>query len=199
MSEAIFTFPSPAAKPLVLQIAPWNDLGCLGKHKFDFYQLNRLCGQLRFDHPANKKMLLLGQWGNSRPFGQQQFFRVQGIHEGDIRRILWTMRSLFLLTLAACSIAFGGTGHPVKNAAIKSASVLYACDDAKYIEVTWLSEAVDLKLSDKRKFILRRTNSAGGERYANKTEAVIFWLKGNTTFIWEKGVETFGKCVEVPG
>ena len=116
---------------------------------------------------------------------------------GAISRILWTMKSLFLLTLAAFSMAIGGTDKPLRNAPIKTVNVLYACDGAKFIEVTWLSEAVHLKLSDKRQFVLRRTNSAGGERYANKTEAVIFWLKGNTTFIWEKGVETFQKCVEV--
>ena len=82
--------------------------------------------------------------GSQPSISSATVFRVQGIYGGDISRILWTMKSLFLLTLATCSIAFGGTGHPVKNAAIKTAGILYACDDAKYIEVNWLREAMGL-------------------------------------------------------
>ena len=116
-----------------------------------------------------------------------------------IRRILWAMKSLFLLTLAAHSMAIGGTDKPLRNTPITAFSVMFACDGAKYIDATWLSETVvHLKLSDKRQFFLPRTTSASGERYANRNETLIFWLKGKTTFIWEKDVETFQNCVAAP-
>ena len=65
----------------VLEIAPWYDLGYLGKHRFDFHQFNRIVRQLWLDHPADQVVLLLGHGRHGSPFAQQQFLGVQGIHE----------------------------------------------------------------------------------------------------------------------
>ena len=41
------------------------------KNGFDFHLFDRVGGQLRFDHPADQKVLLLGHGFDSGPFGQQ--------------------------------------------------------------------------------------------------------------------------------
>jgi hypothetical protein len=39
-----------------LQLTPSDDLGGFGEHRFDLHPLNRIGGQLRFDHPAIQKV-----------------------------------------------------------------------------------------------------------------------------------------------
>ena len=65
---------------MVLQPTPSDDLRGLGKHGFDFYRYNRVSGHVRFDHPADQEVLLFGDGCDRRPFGQQQFFRLQRVH-----------------------------------------------------------------------------------------------------------------------
>jgi len=54
---------------------------------------------------------------------------------------------------------------------------------------------VDVKLSDGRTLKLDVTASAGGARYANSDESVVFWNTGNTATLDEKGKTTFENCV----
>ena len=77
------------------------------------------------------------------------------------------------------------------------ASAVYFCTGNKFIVGAFHKDRVELVLSDKRKLILSQTVSADGARYATINESVIFWNKGNTSFIEEDGVQTFSSCATV--
>ncbi|MCP6756103.1 MliC family protein, partial [Klebsiella pneumoniae] len=49
-------------------------------------------------------------------------------------------------------------------------------------------------LSDGRSFTLPQARSGSGARYANRDESVVFWNKGNTAFLQEKGTTTYEGC-----
>ena len=51
-------------------------------------------------------------------------------------------------------------------------------------------------LSDGRVLRLPQALSASGARYANAAESIVFWNKGNTAFIEEKGNTTYDGCVD---
>ena len=53
-----------------------------------------------------------------------------------------------------------------------------------------------LVLSDGRVLRLPQALSASGARYANAAESIVFWNKGNTAFIEEKGKTTYDGCVD---
>jgi membrane-bound inhibitor of C-type lysozyme len=53
---------------------------------------------------------------------------------------------------------------------------------------------VRLALSDGRKVTLPQAMSGSGARYANADESIVFWNKGNTAFIEEKGKTTYEGC-----
>jgi membrane-bound inhibitor of C-type lysozyme len=57
---------------------------------------------------------------------------------------------------------------------------------------------VSLTLSDGRKLTLPQAMSGSGARYANAGESVVFWNKGNTSFIEEKGKTTYDGCSTKP-
>ena len=77
---------NPTLSPdcIVSQITPGNDLRGLGKCSFDLHPLDRIAGQLGGDDPNDQKVFLFGHGLYSRPFAQQQFFGVQGIHSVDV-------------------------------------------------------------------------------------------------------------------
>lgn len=80
-----------------------------------------------------------------------------------------------------------------KNKVINS--VVFYCDKNKEIRATFLSNGmVDLSLSDKRNINIPQAVSASGARYTNNDESFVFWNKGNTAFIEEKGNVTFSNC-----
>ena len=72
---------NPALPPdlVILKLTPGHDLRGLGKHGFKLHQLNRVFGYRRLNHSADQEVLLFGDGGHSRPFGQQQLFGVQWI------------------------------------------------------------------------------------------------------------------------
>ena len=78
-------------------------------------------------------------------------------------------------------------------------SATFSCADNKTIKVvfnTGHEGSVDLTLSDGRKMNLPVTASAGGARYANKSESVVFWNTGNTAHLDENNKTTFSGCVQ---
>lgn len=109
-----------------------------------------------------------------------------------------------------------GTGT-ISDTERQVAKVSYACDAGKTITATYYqgaattaptssttppapSGSVALVLSDSRSLSLMQTISGSGIRYANADESLIFWSKGNTSFITEKGAgqpQTFANCIAV--
>ncbi len=74
----------------------------------------------------------------------------------------------------------------------------FLCSDGKYITATFhIPEDVnvDIALSDGRTMSLPHALSADGARYANADESVVFWDKGTSAFIQEKGVTTYDNCL----
>jgi len=57
--------------------------------------------------------------------------------------------------------------------------------------------SVEIVLSDGRQLTLAQTISASGIRYATSNEAIIFWSKGNGSFIMENDVQTYSGCIAV--
>jgi len=55
---------------------------------------------------------------------------------------------------------------------------------------------VNLKLNDGRKMDLDVSASAGGARYSNKSESVVFWNTGNTASLDEGNNTTFNNCIQ---
>jgi membrane-bound inhibitor of C-type lysozyme len=74
----------------------------------------------------------------------------------------------------------------------------FRCDGGKTIEARFINGAqsrVELTLSDRRTLKLPQAMSGSGARYANADESIVFWNKGNTAFIDEKGTTTYAGCV----
>src|SRR4030095_10835326 len=92
---------------------------------------------------------------------------------------------------------FNGTCSRQVSAAAKTIKAKFACTDGKSIDATFVngpSSSVRLVLSAGRKMALPQAMSASGARYANKDESFVFWNKGNTAFIEEKGKTTYDGC-----
>jgi membrane-bound inhibitor of C-type lysozyme len=78
-------------------------------------------------------------------------------------------------------------------------TVIFECSGKKTITAVFhlpSDENVNIALSDGRNFTLPRAISASGARYANKDETTVFWNKGDTSFLEEKGKNTFDNCAE---
>ncbi len=73
--------------------------------------------------------------------------------------------------------------------------VTFDCIEGKAIDVQFQGDMVFLELSDGRSNALDQVISASGARYANSDESFIFWNKGKTAFVEEKGVVTYKDCV----
>ena len=77
----------------------------------------------------------------------------------------------------------------------------FACSGGKSIDATFRNGAqssVALVLSDGRSLTLPQARSGSGARYANRDESVVFWNKGNTAFLEEKGATTYEGCATRP-
>ena len=82
----------------------------------------------------------------------------------------------------------------------KAIAARFACAGGKWIGATFVNGAgshVDLALSDGRKLTLPQAMSGSGARYANADESFVFWNKGKTAFIEERGKTTFDGCATV--
>ena len=89
------------------------------------------------------------------------------------------------------------TRQAAAPAAAKTIKAHFACTDGKSIDATFVNgpkSSVRLALSDGRKITLPQAMSASGARYANADESFVFWNKGNTAFIEEKGKTTYDGC-----
>lgn len=74
--------------------------------------------------------------------------------------------------------------------------VVYTCDGNKNISSLFYDGKAQLTLNDNRNLLLLQTISASGVRYANTDESIVFWTKGNTSFIQEGQSQTYSNCVE---
>ena len=64
----------------VLQVTPENPLRGARKNRLDFHPLCVVACLRRLDYLRDQKMLVLFYRLHRRPFGQQEFFGVQGVH-----------------------------------------------------------------------------------------------------------------------
>jgi len=93
------------------------------------------------------------------------------------------------VALATAAGAAAANGKPIV--------ARFACTGGKSIAATFVNGSkshVDLVLSDGRKLTLPQAMSGSGARYANADETFVFWNKGNTAFIEERGKTTFDGC-----
>lgn len=111
----------------------------------------------------------------------------------DNKRVFAWIAGVILLVLGAYAALNRGSDSPKPN----TISARFVCANNRFINATFNNEgagSVDLSLSDGRKVALPRAMSASGARYANSDESFVFWNKGDTAFIDEKGERTFTDC-----
>jgi putative hemolysin len=97
-----------------------------------------------------------------------------------------------------CSREKVAAATPVPRGAIRAQ---FTCDGGKSIAATFrngVQSSVALVLSDGRSLTLPQARSGSGARYANRDESVVFWNKGNTAFLQEKGTTTYEGCATRP-
>lgn len=75
-------------------------------------------------------------------------------------------------------------------------NVQFQCKDNKSIHAIFYKNAVRLETNMGLEDFLHQTISASGARYASDDESLVFWNKGDTTFLTqgEKVVETYSEC-----
>ena len=73
--------------------------------------------------------------------------------------------------------------------------VVFSCKDGKNIKSDFYKDRVYISISDGRNMSLPQVLSGSGARYANFNESVVFWNKGDTAFVDEKGTITYKDCV----
>jgi len=102
-----------------------------------------------------------------------------------------------------CDASAYYAGSCTREAAVapppKSIRARFQCNEAKSIDATFVNGAksrVKLVLSDGRTLTLLQVRSGSGARYANASESIVFWNKGNTAFIEETGKMTYDSCVD---
>jgi hypothetical protein len=103
-----------------------------------------------------------------------------------------------LTVVVVCGLFFAYT-QKIKegDSGTEVASVVFTCEANKTIGAIFYKDSVRITLSDGRKMILPQVVSGSGARYANTNESVVFWNKGNTSFIEEKDNTTFKNCVDI--
>lgn len=79
--------------------------------------------------------------------------------------------------------------------------VPFRCDGGRTLDALFSNgsrSSVSLWLSDGRVLSLPQALSGSGARYANADESIVFWNKGRTAFIDEKGRTSYGNCQARP-
>lgn len=97
----------------------------------------------------------------------------------------------------AAGAYFDGTCSREQVAAANTIRARFACSGGKSIDATFVkgpTSSVKLVLSDGRRLSLPHAMSGSGARYANRDESIVFWNKGDTAFIDEKGKTTYEGC-----
>jgi len=90
--------------------------------------------------------------------------------------------------------------EPVTAARIMSA--FFVCTGARSIRAVFNNgprPRVALSLSDGRYVVLPEAKSGSGARYADREESFVFWNKGQTAFIVERGTTTYAGCEKQGG
>ena len=96
----------------------------------------------------------------------------------------------------AAGAFFDGLCTPATAGGIVHA--LFRCDAGRTVDAVFSNGAqnsVSLALSDGRRLTLPQVMSGSGARYANASESVVFWNKGNTASIDENGKAGYSGCV----
>jgi membrane-bound inhibitor of C-type lysozyme len=78
-----------------------------------------------------------------------------------------------------------------------SVTVMFRCTGMKTIKADLESAPVEqakLILSDGRRLVLPRAVSGSGAHYSSADESQVFWNKGDSAWLTEKGIETYGGC-----
>jgi putative hemolysin len=78
---------------------------------------------------------------------------------------------------------------------------LFRCGDGKTVDAVFsngTTGSVSLVLSDGRSLVLPQARSASGARYANASQSLVFWNKGDTAFIEEDDKPTYSGCRTTP-
>ena len=117
---------------------------------------------------------------------------------------------IFLLTSDTATAPTEPIHTPPNGELVSTAT--YRCDDNKSIAAEYYDHEVEqptepgmppipggtviLRLSDERTLTLPQTISGSGVRYANASESIVFFNKGNTAILMEGGVENFTHCKE---
>jgi membrane-bound inhibitor of C-type lysozyme len=75
-------------------------------------------------------------------------------------------------------------------------NVQFQCADDKSIHAVFYKNAVHIITSIGIEAFLHQTISASGARYANDDESLVFWNKGDTSFLTqgEKALATYSNC-----
>jgi len=74
-------------------------------------------------------------------------------------------------------------------------SVGFFCYGGKSIHAVFMTNGVEISLSDGRTMNLSQTVAADGGRYANNDESFVFWTKGDGAFVNENGTTTYASCI----
>lgn len=101
----------------------------------------------------------------------------------------------------ACAAGSFFAGLCTPATAGSTVHAVFRCDGGKSVDAVFSNgtpSSVSLQLSDGRALALPQALSGSGARYANASESIVFWNKGNTAFIEEGGKTTFGGCVTRP-
>jgi membrane-bound inhibitor of C-type lysozyme len=116
------------------------------------------------------------------------------------------VRSLLLLLLPIANVATSDgnvVAMPSEPAtAARTLSAFFVCTGGHSIRAVFNNGSrprVELTLSDGRYVVLPQAKSGSGARYANQEESFVFWNKGQTAFIVERGKTTYAGCEKQDG
>ena len=92
---------------------------------------------------------------------------------------------------------FNGACSRENMNASKTIKARFVCGGGKSIDATFVNgprSSVKLVLSDGRTLTLPQAMSGSGARYANRDESLVFWNKGDTATLNDKGKTTYDGC-----
>ena len=101
----------------------------------------------------------------------------------------------------ACAATAYFDGLCAPATAATTVHAVFRCAAGKTVDAVFSNgtrSSVALQLSDDRSLSLPQASSASGARYANADESFVFWNKGDTAFIEEKGRPGYSGCSTGP-
>ncbi len=104
--------------------------------------------------------------------------------------------SLVVVILLLASIYFLGERQVKRQAdSLEVHPTSYFCQAGRSLVAQFSEGQVEINLSDGRQFTLPNTISASGARFAYEGDEIVFWNKGQTSFLEEKGEQTYVGCL----